>query len=69
MRDVGEARIAIERYLSAPDADEDDRAAVEVTMEAAPTWKRALPWVVAASLAVGLLVAIVALRPAPAPPS
>jgi serine/threonine-protein kinase len=56
---IGEARIAIERYLENPEAD--DRAGDMA--EAPATWKRMLPWVAAGAMAVALVASLVFLRP------
>jgi serine/threonine-protein kinase len=69
LRDVGEARIAIERFLAAPD---DDAAEVAASPETAPlpAKRSPAPWIVAGVLAVALAATLfVALRPDPIVPS
>jgi len=56
---IGEARIAIERYLENPEAVE---SVGDVTEEPA-SWKRLLPWVAAGVMAVALVASIFVLRP------
>jgi len=53
---IGEARIAIERYLAVPEADRLEAMPSETTPR--PGWQRALPWVVAGALALGLGAAV-----------
>jgi serine/threonine-protein kinase len=67
LRDVGEARIAIERFLESPE-DESLEASSVAVAEAAPAWKRLAPWAATALMAVAFLVTFVALRPEPPPP-
>jgi serine/threonine-protein kinase len=63
---IGEARIALERYLADPRAESVAGSGVTAGVEPEPSrWKRALPWGVAALLALAAAWAL--LRPA-APP-
>jgi eukaryotic-like serine/threonine-protein kinase len=50
LRDIGDARISLEEVLSGA----ADQSTVAVLPIAAPIWYRALPWVVAACLAIAL---------------
>ena len=59
LRDIGEARVAIERLIAgAP----DDRHAV-VNTGAVPLWRRVVPWASAATLAVALAAVLVLWAP------
>jgi len=72
LRDVGEARIAIERFLADPTAEEVEQSQSQAAVAGAmpePTWRRALPWAVAALLAGALGVTAFVMRPEPAPPA
>lgn len=61
---MGDARIAIEEYLANPnDASLSTSAAVA---SALPLWRRALPWALAALLALAFAVSLFALLRAPA---
>ena len=67
LRDVGEVRIAIERYLAAPEADRvEDGTLVEATP--LPAWRRVAPWAATALLAVALVATFLAMRPGPTAP-
>jgi serine/threonine-protein kinase len=50
LRDIGEARIAINEFLANPAAAESQNASSSATIAApqAPSWKRTLPWALAA---------------------
>jgi serine/threonine-protein kinase len=56
---IGEARIAIERFLENPEADES----VGDVVEEPASWKRLLPWIAAGVMAVALVASIFVLRP------
>ncbi|MCH7766715.1 MAG: serine/threonine-protein kinase, partial [Acidobacteria bacterium] len=67
LRDIGEARIAIEEYLADPAA-----ASVLIstpTVAPQPLWQRALPWAVAAVLGLAFVVALWSPWSSPTPPS
>jgi eukaryotic-like serine/threonine-protein kinase len=63
LRDIGDARIAIEETMAMPQT-ETSPAAGTIVSKSAPLWRRALPWVLAAMLAG---VSIVQLREKPSP--
>jgi len=66
LRDIGEARIAIEEYLASP-AD----ASVLMSAMAAPAppvWRRALPWALAGAMTLTFAVTLVVLLRTPPPP-
>ncbi len=67
LRDVGEARIAIERFLESPEDERVDAPSV-AEAEPGPAWKRVAPWVTTALMAVALVGALIVLRPNPAVP-
>ncbi|MGA9885001.1 MAG: protein kinase [Candidatus Acidiferrales bacterium] len=53
LRDIGDARISLDEVISG--AAEPSGAAAAATMTFAPRWPRALPWAVAALLAIALV--------------
>ncbi len=57
LRDIGEARIAIEEYLANPQAASDVLGGLGA---APPTWRRALPWAIAGVLAVAAATGFIA---------
>ena len=59
LRDIGEARIAIERALS---ATPEESLALAPATSAQPPWRRALPWAVAA-IAIVVAIGFSARRP------
>ena len=63
LRDIGDARIAIEEVLSGA-AEEVARSAGEIP----PLWRRALPWALAAGLTVALIAVLLTWKFAPAIP-
>jgi serine/threonine-protein kinase len=54
LRDIGEARIAIDAYLADPHLEKEEEAEAAGAAVEKPTWKRLLPWAVAA-VAIGAL--------------
>jgi serine/threonine protein kinase/Tol biopolymer transport system component len=65
LRDIGDARFAIEEVLSGASPDETGTvAAARTSRPAAPSWLRFLPWALAAALGAGLLISLFALRQA-----
>jgi serine/threonine-protein kinase len=67
LRDVGEARIAIERFLESPEDETLDAPSAGIA-EPGPAWKRVAPWAVAVLMALALIVTFVVLRPEPPAP-
>ena len=56
LRDIGDARIAIDDLLSGAD---QDPAGSPATPGAAPAWRRVLPWAIAAAAAAAAIAALV----------
>ena len=69
LRDIGDARIAIDKIIAG--APDDAVAIASATAATVPTWRRAIPWAVAIA-GFGAAAASIALwapwRPLPAPP-
>ncbi len=68
LRDVGEARIAIDAYLANPHEEEEQAADVAGIAATQPTWKRLLPWAIAAGAVLALVGVFVAARLETEPP-
>jgi serine/threonine-protein kinase len=64
LRDIGEARIAIEHFLAHGEAEAPPAAAAE----ARPAWRRALPWGLFGAAVVALVATLVTLWPEPPVP-
>jgi len=69
LRDIGDARRALERMIEGQPDDVVPASAVAIATPVAPAWRRALPWAVAlAAISVAAFTMIRALGPAPAAP-
>ncbi len=69
MRDIGEARIAIEHFLAHPETAVEERADTGASTVAVPLWQRAMPWAVTGLFALGLIATWMVLGSATGPSS
>jgi serine/threonine-protein kinase len=69
LRDIGEARIAVEEVIANPAADAAETAAAARTAAAQPPWRGLLPWAAAGVLAAALLASLWAPWQAAVPPA
>ena len=69
LRDIGDARRAIDRMIDGPQEDAEPAPAAAAIAPPAPAWRRYLPWAIAvASLSAVAVVMALTGRPAPAAP-